>query len=247
MADVGIDLGSRFVKVAIRENNDINFKIIDTVTFYKDFVKRKNDKIEINFDFLEDKPERVVATGYGRNILSFANAEIISEIKAHFRGAKEQTGLKNFTLIDLGGQDSKVIKVDEGFIEDFIMNDKCAASTGRFLETAANILKMDLKELGECTENPVKLNSTCAIFSESEIVGKIAEGVDFREIAAGVNESIAKRIAPLVKRMKSEKYFMSGGVATIFAVRYFLEKEINAEILPLKNSQFNGSIGCLGY
>jgi len=247
MVDVGIDLGSRFVKVGFKKGNNVEFKLFDTVTFYRDYVKREGDNIKINFDFLDENPGRVVATGYGRNILSFANAEIISEIKAHFKGAKVQTGCDNFTLIDLGGQDSKVIKVVNGFIEDFIMNDKCAASTGRFLENAASILKINLSDIANSIENPVKLNSTCAIFSESEIIGKIAEGADFREIAAGVCESVAKRITPLVKRLKSERYFISGGVGSIYSIRYFLEKEIGQPINQLKNCQFNGCIGCLNY
>lgn len=245
MFDVGIDLGSRFVKVGLKKGDNLEFKLFDTVTFYRDYVKREGDSIKINFDILGANPRRVVATGYGRNILSFANAEIISEIKAHFKGAKVQTSCDNFTLIDLGGQDSKVIKVVNGFIEDFIMNDKCAAGTGRFLEHAANILKMNLFDIANSIENPVKLNSTCAIFSESEIIGKVAEGVGFREIAAGVCESIAKRVAPLVKRLKSERYFISGGVGSIYSIRYFLEKEIGQPIEQVKNCQFNGCIGCL--
>jgi predicted CoA-substrate-specific enzyme activase len=245
MLKIGIDLGSRFVKVAFKKDDDFVFKIFDTVSFYKKYVKKEGDHLVIKHDFLSEKVDKIVATGYGRNLLAFSNADIISEIKAHFKGAKFQTDETSFTLIDLGGQDSKVIKVVDGYIEDFIMNDKCAASTGRFLENAAMLLKIDLKELENCIENPVKLNSTCAIFSESEIIGKIAEGADFAEIAAGVNESIAKRIAPLIKKMKSDRYFISGGVANIFAVRYFLEQEIGFNLTPLKNCQFNGAIGCL--
>lgn len=245
MVSVGIDLGSRFVKVAYKKGDDFVFKIFDTVSFYKDYVKKEGSTLTIKYNFLPEKIDKIVATGYGRNLLSFSNATIISEIKAHFKGAKFQTQASNFTLIDLGGQDSKVIKVVDGYIEDFVMNDKCAASTGRFLESAAMLLKIDLEEFGRCIRNPVKLNSTCAIFSESEIIGKIAEGIDFTEIAAGINESIAKRIAPLIKKMKSDRYFISGGVANIFAVRYFLEQEIGCNLTPIKNCQFNGAIGCV--
>jgi len=110
------------------------------------------------------------------NLLNFVNANVISEIKAHFKGAVYQTGENNFILIDIGGQDSKVIIVKDGYIEDFVMNDKCAASSGRFIEVAANILKIPIEKMGSYTENPVKLSSTCSVFAESEIIGKIAEG-----------------------------------------------------------------------
>lgn len=245
MYKCGIDLGSRYVKIVRESNVAILFELIDTVDFYKNNILRNGSgEFILNLNFsMEDYS--ITATGYGRNIMSFSNAEIISEIIAHFRGAKYQTKKDNFTLIDLGGQDSKIIKVKDGFIDDFVMNDKCAASTGRFLENASNILKMSLEELGSCTENPVKLNSTCAVFSESELIGKIAEGVKFSEIAAGVNHSSAKRISPMLKKMKSQEYFIGGGAGTFYGIKYFLEKEINAEIKKLENCQFNGAIGCL--
>lgn len=245
MYKCGIDLGSRYVKIVRESNVAILFELIDTVDFYKNNVLRNGSGefiLKLNFS-MEDYS--ITATGYGRNIMSFSNAEIISEIIAHFRGAKYQTKKDNFTLIDLGGQDSKIIKVKDGFIDDFVMNDKCAASTGRFLENASNILKMSLEELGSCTENPVKLNSTCAVFSESELIGKIAEGIKFSEIASGINQSSAKRISPMLKKMKSQEYFIAGGAGTFYGIRYFLEKEIDAEIKKLENCQFNGAIGCL--
>ena len=245
MVKCGIDLGSRYVKIAREYKNTFVFELIDTVDFYKNYVFRNSlGELFLNLNF-STEDYRITATGYGRNIMSFSNAEIISEIMAHFKGAKYQTKKDNFTLIDLGGQDSKIIKVRGGFIDDFVMNDKCAASTGRFLENASQILKMSLEELGSCTENPVKLNSTCAVFSESELIGKIAEGVKFSEIAAGVNHSSAKRIAPMLKRMKSEEYFIAGGVGNLYGIRYFLERELDAEIKRLENCQFNGAIGCL--
>lgn len=244
MPKCGIDLGSRFVKVAKESDGEIIFDLIDTVDFYKNYVRRDElGNFLLNLGF--DSQYSITATGYGRNVMSFSNAEIISEIIAHFRGAKYQTQKNNFTLIDLGGQDSKIIKVKDGFIDDFIMNDKCAASTGRFLENVSNILKISLEELGNCIQDPVKLNSTCAIFSESEVIGKIAEGVKFSDIAAGVNESTAKRIAPMLKKLKSPEYFIAGGAGMFDGIKYFLQREIETEIKKLNNCQFNGAIGCI--
>ncbi|KAA0258216.1 CoA activase [Deferribacter autotrophicus] len=249
MDKLGIDIGSRFVKIAYYHKNDLILKRIDTIQFYKNCVGQNNGEMVVNLEnFVDDfQFKDIVATGYGRNVMSFKNAKIISEIKAHFKGTLNQMKEENFTLIDIGGQDSKVIYVKNGYIEDFVMNDKCAASTGRFLENAANILGITLEELSSEVRNPVKLNSTCAIFSESEIIGKIAEGYRISDIAAGINESIAKRIFPMLKRFKNQRYFASGGVASLYGVIFFLERLLDNRIEIVDNAQYNGAIGCLFY
>lgn len=245
---LGIDLGSRFVKVAVQNGTDITFHREDTVFFYKNRVKRDNGSVTIDLSaFGAEDGAQITATGYGRNMLSFANANVISEIKAHYRGALETTGEKEFILVDVGGQDSKVIYVRDGYIEDFVMNDKCAASTGRFLENACRILDITLDDLAGMTAEPTKLSSTCAIFSESELVGKIAEGVSIESIGAGVNESIARRLYPLLRKYRHKKVFAAGGVASDRALIYFLSTLAETEIIPLPNPQFNGAIGCLQY
>jgi len=244
---VGIDLGSRFVKVAILQDNIIDYKLYDTVEFYKNYIKKSEKDLILDPFFLGDKPSKIVATGYGRNLLNFKNVEVISEIKAHYRGALEHLNNNNFILLDIGGQDSKVIIVRDRYIEDFVMNDKCAASSGRFIEIAANILKISIEKFGSMIENPVKLSSTCSVFAESEIISRIAEGYPFESIAAGVNESVAKRILPLIKKYNKHTIFASGGVVMLSGVRYFLSKHLSKEIEILNNSQFNGAIGCLAY
>lgn len=248
MANIGIDLGSRFVKVAIQTGNDIQFERFDTIQFYKDHVSKVNDQLQLDMTFLGDMEiQQIVATGYGRNIMDFSNATIISEIKAHYKGALSQTGNDHFTLIDIGGQDSKVMSVKEGYIDDFVMNDKCAASTGRFIENTCNILSIEMKDYATYIDKPVSMNSTCAIFSESEVIGKIAEGVSLESISAGVSESIAKRFSPMVKKYRNSTIYASGGVSEIYAIRYFLSKVLDREIIPLNNPQYNGAIGCLAY
>lgn len=130
---LGIDLGSRFVKIAIKQNDEITFHREDTVYFYKNMVKRDAGQVLIDLSsYGADEHTDIVATGYGRNMMSFVNARVVSEIKAHYKGALETVNEQEFILVDIGGQDSKVIYVKDGYIEDFVMNDKCAASTGRF-------------------------------------------------------------------------------------------------------------------
>lgn len=244
----GIDLGSRYVKLAFLEDGAITCHRWDTAEFYRKFVKRSEEGLVINLEAagLQDVCS-ITATGYGRNLLNFANATVISEIKAHFRGALEATKETDFLLVDIGGQDSKVIFVKEGYIEDFVMNDKCAASTGRFLENACNIMNITLDELSFMHKNPAKLSSTCAIFSESEIIGKIAEGYSTEEIGAGVNESIAKRLFPLMKKYRVEKIYAAGGVASNTALIHFLGEMAGREINVLADCQYNGCKGCLSY
>jgi len=244
----GIDLGSRYVKLAFLKDGEITYRRWDTAEFYRSFVRRGAEGLVIDLDAAGlEHADSITATGYGRNLLNFANANVISEIKAHFRGALEATGERDFLLVDVGGQDSKVICVQEGYIEDFVMNDKCAASTGRFLENASSILQISLDQLAEMTDSPVKLSSTCAIFSESEIIGKIAEGYTTEEIGAGVNESIARRLYPLMKKYRNEKIFASGGVASNSALIYFLSGMAGRKIEVLPDCQYNGCRGCLAY
>jgi predicted CoA-substrate-specific enzyme activase len=245
---LGIDLGSRFVKIALENDGAVQFFREDTVHFYKNMVKRDAGQVYINLEKygVTDSAE-IVATGYGRNMMSFANANVISEIKAHYKGALESTNESEFILVDIGGQDSKVIYVREGYIEDFVMNDKCAASTGRFLENACRILDISLDELAGMTENPVKMSATCAIFSESELVGMIAEGVSIEAIGAGVNESISRRLFPLIRKYRNKKLFAAGGVASNKAIIHFLSEMAGSQIQVLENPQYNGCFGCLYY
>lgn len=244
---LGIDLGSRFVKIAVKEGGSIRFHREDTVYFYKNMVRRDGGRIYIDLARYGAEGAEITATGYGRNMMAFANAEVISEIKAHFRGAYETTKEAEFILVDVGGQDSKVIYSRDGYIEDFVMNDKCAASTGRFLENACRILDVTLEELSQMKDSPAKLSSTCAIFSESELVGKIAEGESIESIGAGVNESISRRLFPLIRKYRNKKIFAAGGVASNDAIIYFLSEMSGAEIKVLPNPQYNGCLGCLYY
>ncbi len=119
----------------------------------------------------------LVVTGYGKNLLQ-KNFPAITEIRAHFLGARQQTGLDHFILLEMGGQDTKVLYVKDGRVFDFLTNDRCAAGTGRYLENMARFLKMPLTEFAAAWADPVDISQTCAIFGESELVGHLLEGVD---------------------------------------------------------------------
>ena len=244
----GIDLGSRNVKIVIvdeQKQNIIATKIYETVDFYKKYAIKQEGGLIVDLSSLEiDNISSVVATGYGRNTVNLKNAKVISELKAHVIGAIWQTKLSNFTLLDLGGQDSKVIKVQNSKMVDFQTNDKCAASTGRYLENMAVVLGMSLEKMSSYTESPVELNSTCAIFGESELIERIVEGYSEAELAAGVNYTIFRRIKPMLMSLYSEKLVLVGGVALGNSIGKYIQDELNMKVVVPSKPQINGALGC---
>jgi predicted CoA-substrate-specific enzyme activase len=245
----GIDLGSRSVKIVLLEQGRIvGMKLFETVEFYRRFGSRNTEGLVVDFDAVGlGKTDKVVVTGYGRNTLDIVGATVIAELKAHMLGALWQTGLTDFTLLDLGGQDSKVIKVRKGKMVDFSTNDKCAASTGRYLENMASVLGIGLDELSGCWKNPVELSATCAIFGESELIGRIVEGHSVAELAAGVNYTIFKRIKPMLTALSSDTIVFTGGVAKGEAICRMLREGLGADVIVPEYPQLNGAIGCVAH
>lgn len=244
---LGIDLGSREVKVVVMEENKIvkEFKV-STMSFYKNYCKF-DGKIIVDTDKLGiENIDVKISTGYGRNNTDLKEFEPINEIKAHTYGAFYQTHLKEFILLDVGGQDVKVVRVEKGLITDLELNEKCAASCGRYLENMSNVLEISLDEMSSYYKDPVDLNSTCAVFSESELIGKIAEGVEIERLCAGVNYSMFKRLKPLLSKFKSRKLVVSGGVAYNEAIQKYLKQSYD-QVLRLEKPQLNGAIGCCYY
>lgn len=193
----------------------------------------------------------VVTTGYGRELLPEADRKI-TEITCHARGAKFLSGGAG-GLIDIGGQDCKAVLLDEdGGVRDFLMNDKCAAGTGRFIEMMCRILECDGEELDGFAEKatPVEITSMCTVFAESEIISLLAQGAAREDIAVGVIKSICKRTATFASKLSiSEKVFFSGGLARFEVFRKNLEEAMGLPVLTHPQSQLCGAIGaaCLGY
>jgi len=250
MKIIGIDLGSRTVKVVVFEDNSFLLgKMYDTASFYRDYCKNVNNTIRVDFSKLEfGDIQKIISTGYGRNNVNVNNAEVITELKAHTFGVMWQTGLKDFTLLDIGGQDSKVISVKNGRMADMVLNDKCAASCGRYLENMANVIGISIEEMKKYYKNPVELNSTCAVFGESELIGRISEGYGVEQLASGVNYSLYKRIKPMIARFPEKDLVLTGGVANNEALAQFIKSDLGwTNIIVPKKPQLNGAIGCCAY
>lgn len=250
MRILGIDLGSRAVKLAVFEEKELVLrKVFDTASFYRDFCRNENQKIALELQKLDvGEIQKIISTGYGRNNVNVSNADVITELKAHTYGAIWQTGLKEFTLLDIGGQDSKVISVKDGKMVDMVLNDKCAASCGRYLENMANVIGISIDEMKKYYNEPVELSSTCAVFGESELIGRISEGYSSERLAAGVNYSLYKRIKPIIARFPAASIVLSGGVANNEALIHFIKSDLGwGEVVVPKDPQLNGAIGCCAY
>jgi len=245
---LGIDLGSREVKMAFMENGQVlEKKKTGTMSFYKNYCSYKDGRLQVDIDSLKmGIPQRAVSTGYGRNNTDLCTFRPITEIKAHVYGAMRQTGLENFILLDIGGQDVKAVKVEKGLVTDLELNEKCAASCGRYLENMAAVLEITVGQLSQHYLSPVDLNSTCSVFSESELIGRIAEGTALERLCAGVNYSLYKRLSPMLERFKGGKLVLAGGVAGNQALSRYLENDFD-EIVHMAEPQFNGAIGCCSF
>jgi (R)-2-hydroxyacyl-CoA dehydratese activating ATPase len=248
---IGIDLGSRKAKFALLQDSKIvRLADYDTITFYKRFGSLEGADLSLDlkgsglFSSGELASAEISVTGYGRNSLRLKGAHVVSEIRAHVAGAIFQSRLKNFTMLDMGGQDTKVALVKDGRLDDFVMNDKCAASSGRYLENMAAVLEVSLEELASHWEDPVKLDATCGIFGESELIGQILRGHSMACLCAGVNLTLVKRVLPMLRRFPSSTIVLVGGVALNNALARLLERETAQEVLVPAHPQHNGAIGC---
>jgi len=188
----------------------------------------------------------LVATGYGRNLVHQAT-RVVTEITCHARGVYRELS-HGGTLVDIGGQDSKVIRISpEGKVVDFVMNDKCAAGTGRFLENTAARLRVPLDSMGAealSASEEVPISSTCTVFAESEVISLIAHGISVAPILKGLHRSLVKRIASMVKTIGlTPPIILSGGVALNPAIRQILAEELGEEIILPRHPQLMGAYG----
>jgi predicted CoA-substrate-specific enzyme activase len=247
MITVGIDVGSITAKAAVvRDGAVIADKLILTGYNARQAGENVFELIMKDTGIDPSSVAKIISTGYGRNSVMIAD-KAVTEITCHAAGA-HYLNPDVRSVIDIGGQDSKAIALDEnGNVKDFAMNDKCAAGTGRFLEVMAKALEVDLDNFGSFSlsaDQPSKISSLCTVFAESEVISLISKGEKRENIIAGIHESIAARVAAMANRTGLRPpIMMTGGVARNVGVVKALEKKIAQPIEVSPQSQLTGAIG----
>ncbi|MFC1484923.1 acyl-CoA dehydratase activase [bacterium] len=250
MIVAGIDVGSTTTKAVLLEGNKILGQIvIPAKTNPQESAKTVFEKCSTQNNIDKSKIEAIATTGYGRRLANFGDM-VITEIKAAAFGSTFlDTPIGQIhTIIDVGGQDTKVIVLDdEGNIEDFAMNDKCAAGTGRFLEVLANKLDLDYDNFVKKALNSktmIHMNSTCAVFAQSEVISLLARGVNSGDIAAAAHNSIADRIGSMIRRVGQKDIIcFTGGGALNDALKKALEENLNKKLYVPENPQTIVALG----
>jgi predicted CoA-substrate-specific enzyme activase len=248
MIVAGCDVGSLTAEAVIMTNGTIlGSEIIRVRPKAEQSAKDVMDALLARLELSYDDIAYCVSTGYGRETIPFAD-DNVSEISCHGRGAQWLVPAIR-TVIDIGGQDCKAIRVDEnGMLEDFVMNDKCAAGTGRSLELMAEVLGVDITELGPVSleaAKPVVITNQCSIFAEMEILHYRCEERSVADIAAGINESMARRVKMLAGKVGiKEEIGMTGGVSKNVGVVKYLEEMLgkNFHEFP-EDPQIVGALG----
>lgn len=244
---LGIDIGSTASKcVMLADGKEIVAKSLISVGAGTSGPQRAISEVLEQAGKSKDEMAFVLATGYGRNSLEEIADAQMSELSCHAKGA---TFLfpQVHTVVDIGGQDVKILQVENGVMTNFVMNDKCAAGTGRFLDVMARVLEVkvqDLGMLGAQFTKQVEISSTCTVFAESEVISQLSMGTDKRDIINGIHRSVASRVAGLAHRVGiRDQVVMTGGVAQNSGVVKALEEALGHEVHISPLTQYNGALG----
>lgn len=248
MICAGIDAGSRAIKVALVDSKTyelIGYGVADQGVKQCERAVALLEQTAADAGVARPAIRRIVATGYGRNAISIANSTV-TEITCHAHGVRKvMPGAR--TVVDIGGQDSKLVRLDpDGKVRDFVMNDRCAAGTGRFLEVVASRLEVALSELGPLAKqslSPAVISSMCVVFAETEIVGLLAAGTAPADIAAGIQASIASRVAAMAGGKPTEPVAFTGGVALVPGMDTALAAALGRPVTVVKMPQMAGALG----
>ncbi len=247
MITAGCDIGSLTAKaVILRDGKIIGSEVIRAVRSPEDSANRVMEAALSAAGISLDDIEYCVGTGYGRKHIPFVNA-VESEIACHARGAVWQVPSAR-TVVDIGGQDAKAIKVSaEGDVLRYVYNDKCASGTGRFLEIIADALEIPLEKMGEISGKSTErltLSNQCVVFAETEIISLVNEGKETADIINALHHAVAGRAASLARGIVVEgDVVMTGGVARNEGMFSALAAALGVELLSVENPQINGAIG----
>ena len=240
---IGIDIGSTAAKVVARGDHELEFAL-PTGWSSKETARTIAGRLREDGIDVSRETAKVVATGYGRVAVDYADY-VITEITCHARGGREM-GSDDCAVIDVGGQDTKVILISRGVVQDFLMNDKCSAGTGKFLEIMANRLGVDLGELFDMAEKgeTLAISSLCTVFAESEVINYIGEGRRREDIAAGVVDSVAAKVAQLAMRKElPDQIIRTGGLSSSRYFTKILSQKIGKTVSPTDYGRYAGALG----
>ena len=240
---VGIDIGSSAAKVAVLKEDG---EVIKTLLLDTGFSSRKT--ADTIYEMLEKEGinkenAKYVATGYGRISVPYAD-DVVTEITCHGKGAYHLFQADG-TVIDIGGQDTKGIALKKGRVMKFIMNDKCSAGTGKFLEVMTSRLGLTMDELSELakTGSPITISSMCTVFAESEVISLIGQGTPRADIAYGIIESVVTKVSQLISQVSGDNYFLTGGLCEDPYILSRLEHVLQAPVKSVPLARYAGAIG----
>jgi len=244
MIVAGIDIGSRSVKAVIWDGE----AVIGHAQVPTGWTPEQSAESALELAMLEagvDRPGSIVASGYGRRVVRFAN-HTVTEITAHAVGVHHLMP-EVATLIDIGGQDSKVTILENGLVADFAMNDRCAAGSGKFLEFLAHSIGKSVEEFAELglqSENPCLISSICTVFAESEMLSLLAEGKKAEDVACGVHRAIALRVVQMAEKLNPRApYAFTGGVALNKCMVRELSHTLGNPVVTPAEPLFTGALG----
>lgn len=243
---IGIDIGSTYAKAAVLDaQKQLIFTDVRPTGWSSADIAAslKEDLLKAG---LAVEDSRCTATGYGRSSVEFAGRKI-TEITCHAKGCAYIFSDGSFTLIDIGGQDTKIISVSDGAVSDFMMNDKCSAGTGRFLEVMANVLRMSVEEMCALARQGggVTISSMCTVFAESEVISLIGKAEKKANIAYAIVESVASKVATQARRLLNEggPVFLTGGLCEYAYIAESLSRLLNTQVKTDPLGRFAGAIG----
>ncbi|MDO5145520.1 MAG: acyl-CoA dehydratase activase [Eubacteriales bacterium] len=240
---VGIDIGSTASKVYTLGEKEFYF-VQPTGWSSKETARKIQEKLKENGVDVGAEDVFVIATGYGRVSVDYAD-KTITEITCHGRGGRELFG-GDCSVIDVGGQDTKVIVVENGAVSDFLMNDKCSAGTGKFLEIMANRMGVTLEELFLLAEEGtiLPISSLCTVFAESEVISYIGEGQPRENIAAGIVDSVANKVAQLAQKKRiGSQVILTGGLSFSPYFTRILGEKLQVSLVALEKGRYAGAYG----
>lgn len=243
MIYIGIDIGSTASKVVSRGTKEFHFTIPTGWNSRETSSVIRLQLLDRDIDVASPNVA-VVATGYGRISVDYAN-QVVTEISCHGKGGASLAG-GDCTIVDIGGQDTKLINVEKGAVIDFLMNDKCSAGTGKFVEIMANRLGVTIDELFELAQkgNVISISSLCTVFAESEIINYMGEGRRKEDIAAGVVDSVASKVAVLCQRRTLlDHVVLTGGLSNIGYFAQMLSKKLKHPVKPMEMGKYAGAVG----